>query len=123
MKRCKKIYKIFSIAYDVTAKMLQLICVIIFDLIFIIFAYVLILALFQGAIPYQWWEVEGNHGPWRYHYDLRRWLNFLFLTCFVSFWSGLAAFCFQPKWTTGIITILSLVLFFLFIFTLHWLID
>ena len=119
----KEEHKRFSVTYDLTAKILQIICFSIFGLIFVIFAYVWISAFIQGAVPNQWGEFEGNHGPWRRAYDLRRCLHFLFLTCFISFFSGLLAFCFKPKWVTGIITVLSPILLYLFLATHFWLID
>ena len=82
------------------------------------------LAIMGGAIPPGPWGInEGNHGPWRHIYDLRKLLIFTVFIPFFSLFCGLVSSIIKPNKGAGIMMIASVLCFLFLIYSHYWLID
>ena len=70
-----------------------------------------------------WGEYEGNHGPWRHFYDLRRLLDYIFLIPIPVFVFGIVSLAIKPSKLAAIVTVGSVIALYALIWSHYWLID
>ncbi len=89
-----------------------------------ILATIWLLAFLGGNIPPGPWGIyEGNHGPWRHVYDLRKLLGFTLFIPLVSSFCGFISLIVKPGRRAGILFISGILFFYLLMSSLYWLID
>ena len=82
------------------------------------------LAIEGGNIPSGPWGIyEGNHGPWRHVYDLRKLLSYTIFVPICSFVLGLISLMLRATKLTGVILTASVLSFLLLMYSHYWLID
>lgn len=82
------------------------------------------LAIEGGNMPSDPWGIyEGNHGPWRHVYDLRKLLGFTILIPLWSFVLGSMSFILKATKVVWVIMAASILSFLLLIYSHYWLID
>lgn len=95
-------------------------------LIFVVplLAVVWALALKSGVIPGTAWGVyQGNHGPWRYFYNLRHILHFTFAVPFYGALAALISGAVRPSLTAAWLIIANAAAFLGLLYTHYWLVD
>jgi len=70
-----------------------------------------------------WGIYEGNHGPWRHVYDLRKLLSYTIFVPICSFVLGLISLILRATKLTGVILTASVLSFLLLMYSHYWLID
>jgi len=70
-----------------------------------------------------WGEYEGNHGPWRHFYNLRRLLYYVFQIPIPVFAFGIVSLAIKPSKLTAVITVGSVIALYALIWSHYWLID
>jgi len=82
------------------------------------------LAIEGGNMPSGPWGIcEGNHGPWRHVYDLRKLLGFTIFIPLCSFVLGLMSFILKTNKFVWVIMAASILSFLLLMYSHYWLID
>lgn len=81
------------------------------------------IAWWQGEIPPNWGELDGNHGPWRYHTGLRTGLEWAMALPLVATPLFMLSALIKPT-RRGVIGFgIAIGAFFALIFSHFWLID
>lgn len=83
------------------------------------------LAIEGGGIHHvlPWGEYEGNHGPWRHFYDLRRLLYYIFQVPIPVFAFGIVSLVIKPSKLAAIVTGSSVIVWCALIWSHYWLVD
>ena len=70
-----------------------------------------------------WGVSEGNHGPWRYAYNLRMLLYYVFQVPMPVFVFGIVSLAIKPSRLAAIVTVSSVIAWYALIWSHYWLID
>jgi len=70
-----------------------------------------------------WGVYEGNHGPWRYAYNLRMLLGYVFQVPMPVFAFGIVSLAIKPSKSAVIVTFSSVIAFCTLLWSHYWLID
>jgi len=82
------------------------------------------LAIKGDYVPSGPWGIyEGNHGPWRHLYDIRRLLHLSFIALDLSILVGGVTFIFTKKFSAVIIVAAAVCTYVALLYSHYWLID
>lgn len=83
-----------------------------------------VLAFDSENIPADSWGVtDGNHGSWRYAYDLRKMLSHIYLIPVISVFLSFVSWVIKPTWRSVEVIIASVAMFIILLVSHNWLID
>lgn len=80
-------------------------------------------AWYDRIPPGPWGVYEGNHGPWRWVYNLDRLLGFTFGLPFYAFLAALLSGSLKPQPPFAVVALSCPVIFVLLLWSHYWLVD